>query len=94
MTEKTRRAQEKQKNTMSDITLYDQLCKGVEECGICISVCRRSVFKPGATLNRKGYRPPEICDAGACTSCGDCMIFCPDMAIAVPAKAKQRRKEA
>ena len=48
MTEKTRRAQEKQKNTMSDITLYDQLCKGVEECGICISVCRRSVFKPGA----------------------------------------------
>jgi len=78
---------------MSSIALYEELCKGVDDCGICISVCRRSVFRPGAGLNRKGYRPPEIGSADECTSCGDCMIFCPDMAIAVAKKAKRERKE-
>ncbi len=78
---------------MSNITLYDQLCKGVDECGICISVCRKAVFRPGTALNRKGCRPPEICDAASCTGCGDCMIFCPDMAIAATQKEKKEKKE-
>jgi 2-oxoglutarate ferredoxin oxidoreductase subunit delta len=77
---------------MSNVTLYEQLCKGVDECGICVSVCRKGVFRPGKALNRKGYRPPVIADAASCTGCGDCMIFCPDMAIAVAQKTKKERK--
>ncbi|MBI4963236.1 MAG: 4Fe-4S dicluster domain-containing protein [Desulfomonile tiedjei] len=76
---------------MSKVRIYQELCKGVEGCGICLSVCRNEVFKPAATLNRKGYRPPEISEPESCTSCENCMIFCPDLAIAVAAKTRKRR---
>ncbi len=78
-------------NIMSNLRIYQELCKGVEGCGICLSICRKKVFKPGAVLNRKGYRPPEIAEPDSCTSCEDCMIFCPDLAIAVAGKSQKRR---
>jgi 2-oxoglutarate ferredoxin oxidoreductase subunit delta len=68
---------------VNKLRIYQELCKGIEECGICLSVCRREVFKPASMPNRKGYLPPEIAEAESCTSCENCMIFCPDMAIAV-----------
>jgi 2-oxoglutarate ferredoxin oxidoreductase subunit delta len=70
----------------SNVRIYQELCKGIEECGICLSVCRREVFKPATMLNRKGHLPPEIAEPGSCTACENCMIFCPDMAIAVAKK--------
>jgi 2-oxoglutarate ferredoxin oxidoreductase subunit delta len=73
---------------VSNIRIYQELCKGIEECGICLSVCRREVFKPAPALNRKGYRPPEIAREDECTSCGNCMVFCPDLAVAVAQKQK------
>ncbi|MFZ5866265.1 MAG: 4Fe-4S dicluster domain-containing protein [Thermodesulfobacteriota bacterium] len=76
---------------MSKVHIYQELCKGVAGCGICLSVCRNNVFKPGVTLNQKGYRPPEIAAPESCTSCENCMIFCPDLAIAVAGKTEKRR---
>ena len=67
-----------------------ELCKGVEGCGICLSVCRQKLFKPSQELNRKGYRPPEMPDPEPCTSCENCMIFCPDLAIVVAEKERKR----
>ena len=67
------------------------MCKGVEGCGVCLSVCPRGVFKPALTLNENGYRPPEIAESGACTSCENCMIYCPDLAIAITGKRQKRR---
>jgi Pyruvate/2-oxoacid:ferredoxin oxidoreductase delta subunit len=40
----------------------------------------------GAAGTPKGYRPPEAKHHEACTSCESCMIFCPDLAIAVKGK--------
>jgi 2-oxoglutarate ferredoxin oxidoreductase subunit delta len=74
---------------MSKLRIYEELCKGVEGCGICLSVCRSNVFKAAPELNRKGYRPPEIAKADECTSCENCMISCPDLAIAVAPKTKK-----
>ena len=71
------------------VRIYKELCKGVEGCGICLSVCRKKLFKPSSDLNRKGFRPPEVADPEPCTSCENCMIFCPDLAIAV---AEKKRK--
>jgi 2-oxoglutarate ferredoxin oxidoreductase subunit delta len=34
-------------------------------------------------MNEAGYYPPEITDPEACTGCQNCMIYCPDFAIAV-----------
>ncbi len=75
---------------MSNLRIYQELCKGVEGCGICLTVCRNEVFKPAPMLNRKGYRPPEIAEPESCTSCENCMIFCPDLAIAVAGKRPKR----
>jgi 2-oxoglutarate ferredoxin oxidoreductase subunit delta len=76
---------------MGQVRIYQELCKGVEGCGICLSVCRHKVFKPAATLNAKGYRPPEIAKPESCTSCENCMVFCPDLAVAVAGKPRERR---
>ena len=80
-----------ERTPISKVRIYQELCKGVDGCGICLSVCRNEVFKPGVVLNQKGYRPPEIAEPESCTSCEDCMIFCPDLAIAVAGKKQKRR---
>jgi 2-oxoglutarate ferredoxin oxidoreductase subunit delta len=79
-----------EKTGTKKVRIYKELCKGVEGCGICLSVCRQKLFKPSQDLNGKGYRPPEITDAEPCTSCENCMIFCPDLAIAVAEKERKR----
>jgi len=79
-----------EKTGTEKVRIYRELCKGVEGCGICLSVCRQKLFRPSPELNRKGYRPPEITDPEPCTSCENCMIFCPDLAIAVAEKKRKR----
>jgi 2-oxoglutarate ferredoxin oxidoreductase subunit delta len=72
------------------LRIFDHLCKGVEECGICIYVCKEEVFKPSETLNQKGYRPPIVANEDQCTQCGNCMVFCPDLAIVVSEKKRKK----
>jgi 2-oxoglutarate ferredoxin oxidoreductase subunit delta len=68
---------------LAEIRIFADLCKGVEECGICVEMCPKKLFRSSKGLNPKGYRPPEVNEAEACTGCENCMIFCPDLAIAV-----------
>jgi len=71
---------------LAEVTLYQELCKGVEECGICIEVCPKKLFSPSEKLNRKGYKPPRVENPETCTQCQNCMVYCPDLAIAVESK--------
>ncbi len=71
---------------MAEIRIYRELCKGVEECGICMEVCLKKLFSSSESLNRKGYRPPQVTQQEACTQCQNCLIYCPDLAIAVEPK--------
>ena len=71
---------------MAELTIYQELCKGVEECGICIEVCPKKLFFPSEGLNRKGYKPPRVENPETCTQCQNCMVYCPDLAIAVEPK--------
>jgi 2-oxoglutarate ferredoxin oxidoreductase subunit delta len=68
---------------MPKITLFPDSCKGVEDCGICIFVCPRKVLVESDEMNETGYVPPEVSDEDLCTGCQNCMIYCPDFAIAV-----------
>jgi len=68
---------------LAKVRIFRDLCKGVEECGICVYVCPKELFQPSGALNPKGYRPPELKDEAACTGCENCMVSCPDLAIAV-----------
>jgi 2-oxoglutarate ferredoxin oxidoreductase subunit delta len=77
---------------LAEVKIFNELCKGVEECGICVFICPRHLFHPAPILNQKGYRPPQIANPEECPGCENCMIYCPDMAIAV-AKEKDRRKK-
>jgi 2-oxoglutarate ferredoxin oxidoreductase subunit delta len=71
---------------LAEVSIYQELCKGVEECGICLEVCPKKLFSPSEGLNRKGYKPPRVENREACTQCQNCMIYCPDLAIAVEPK--------
>jgi 2-oxoglutarate ferredoxin oxidoreductase subunit delta len=71
---------------LAELTIYQELCKGVEECGICIEVCPKKLFFPSEGLNRKGYKPPRVENPETCTQCQNCMVYCPDLAIAVEPK--------
>jgi 2-oxoglutarate ferredoxin oxidoreductase subunit delta len=79
---------------LPEIRIYHELCKGVEECGLCLEICPKKLFSPSESLNRKGYRPPQAAHPKACTQCQNCVVYCPDLAIAVePKKAgKEARK--
>jgi 2-oxoglutarate ferredoxin oxidoreductase subunit delta len=79
------------RRTLADLRIYHELCKGIDECGICIYVCPKDVFKPAETLNQKSYRPPVVAKEDQCTGCENCMIFCPDLAIVVSEEKLRRR---
>jgi 2-oxoglutarate ferredoxin oxidoreductase subunit delta len=72
------------------LRIYEELCKGVDECGICIYTCQKKVFQPSEMLNQKGYRPPEVSNEKACTQCENCMISCPDLAIVVSGEKRKK----
>lgn len=68
---------------MGNITILNNSCKGVEDCGICIFVCPKGLFQACDQMNELGYLPPELKDEAECTGCQNCMIYCPDFAILV-----------
>jgi 2-oxoglutarate ferredoxin oxidoreductase subunit delta len=78
---------------MAALRIYRELCKGVEDCKICLYVCQKEVFEPSETLNQRGYRPPAVVRDDQCTACENCMIFCPDLAIVVSGEKPRRRSK-
>lgn len=75
---------------MPKIYILREACKGVEDCGICRFICPNDVLGTSDVLNRKGFFPPEVVDEDACNQCGNCMIFCPDMAIVVEERKERK----
>lgn len=75
---------------MPKLYLLTEACKGVDDCGICMMVCPKGVLGASGELNQKGFFPPEVVDEDACNQCGNCMIFCPDMAIVVDERKKKK----
>lgn len=68
---------------MPKVVILASSCKGTDDCGICIKVCPKDLFEPGDEMNQAGYLPPKLTDESSCIVCGNCMIYCPDMAIVV-----------
>jgi len=68
---------------MPKVHIFQDLCKGLDDCGICAYICPKDLFRACKEMNQTGYYPPEIKDESECTGCQNCMIYCPDFAIAV-----------
>ena len=60
-----------------------QLCKGTEGCGICVDLCRAEVLGSAASLSIRGVHPAAVLNLEQCTGCDLCMLYCPDLAVAV-----------
>ncbi len=68
------------------VHVNEQRCKGADDCGICIYICPANVFDRADRLTQRGIHPPVVARPDACTGCGNCMIYCPDLAIVVERK--------
>ena len=77
---------------MPDITIFEDTCKGVEDCGICIFVCPKEVYELSEGMNRNGFLPPRVARGDQCNGCLNCMISCPDMAIVVNKETAEEKK--
>ncbi len=66
---------------MAKITIFSDLCKGMDDCGICAFICPEDIFQPSGQMNQYGYLFPELRNVEDCISCLNCMMYCPDFAI-------------
>lgn len=64
----------------SSVFIETDSCKG---CEFCVFYCPKKVLAKSKKLNKIGYNPAEVVDAGKCNSCGTCYIMCPEYAIEV-----------
>ena len=62
------------------VHVLEERCKG---CSYCVEFCPRSVLVLSDRFNIKGYHPPDIAAADACTACHLCELLCPEFAIGV-----------
>jgi 2-oxoglutarate ferredoxin oxidoreductase subunit delta len=61
------------------------LCKG---CGLCVSVCPKSVLEIDKKVNTKGYFPAFQARPKDCVKCAICCNICPDVAISITQTAE------
>lgn len=60
-----------------------QLCKGTEGCGICVDLCRPKVLGIAESLSARGVHLAIVQTPEECTGCDLCMLYCPELAVAV-----------
>ena len=72
------------------IFVNEDLCKGVDGCGLCMHVCPKDVFEKSNRLTDRGIKAPEPVRPGMCTACKLCVIYCPDLAIVIE-KAENKK---
>lgn len=56
------------------------LCKGTEDCGLCIDVCEEDTLGVSPLLSPKGVHLAEVVHAETCTGCELCVLHCPELA--------------
>lgn len=70
------------------LAIVKDLCKG---CAFCIEFCPKHVLAIAPGFNKKGYHPPLVKDALACSNCKLCEYYCPEFAIYTPASAEKKK---
>lgn len=70
------------------LAVVKDLCKG---CAFCIEFCPKHVLAVAKDFNKKGYHPPVVKDALACSNCKLCEYYCPEFAIYTPAGGEAKK---
>ena len=63
-----------------ELCIVTDWCKG---CGFCIEFCTKEVLAAAPGFNQKGYHPPVVVKAEACTSCWICVDNCVSGAVEI-----------
>jgi 2-oxoglutarate ferredoxin oxidoreductase subunit delta len=58
----------------------EERCKG---CGLCVTVCPKSVLEISVDVSPKGYFPAFQARPKDCIFCATCCRMCPDVAITI-----------
>jgi 2-oxoglutarate ferredoxin oxidoreductase subunit delta len=72
------------------IHIDKERCKG---CGFCVEYCPRDVLELSDEFNKKGYHPPFIKNEDECCYCQLCETICPEFAIFVTTKKKEKEEK-
>jgi len=75
------------KPPQAEIHLIKDQCKG---CGFCIQFCPKKVLEESQEINARGVHPPKIVDENKCIICSFCTAVCPDFAIFVTEKSREK----
>ena len=64
---------------------YEHIIDGetCKVCGLCITVCPKSVLELSDKVNTKGHFPVFQARPDDCIHCTMCCIMCPDVAITI-----------
>ncbi len=65
---------------MPNITVNSEWCKG---CHICVEVCPRHVLAVDRETFLRGFHPVVVAKPEDCSTCLQCELLCPDLAITV-----------
>jgi 2-oxoglutarate ferredoxin oxidoreductase subunit delta len=65
---------------MPNITVNSEWCKG---CHICVEVCPRHVLAVDSDVFVRGFHPVVVAKPEDCSTCLQCELLCPDLAITV-----------
>ena len=60
------------------VTIATDRCKG---CELCIPACKPGVLQMSSARNELGVPYPELIPG--CTSCGACLLVCPDLCFEI-----------
>jgi len=73
-------ADKAEKKKTTTIHVNQKWCKG---CYICLEVCPKKVLAKADEVSEKGFNPVLVSRPEECTSCLQCEMLCPDLAINV-----------
>jgi 2-oxoglutarate ferredoxin oxidoreductase subunit delta len=62
------------------VKIDEKLCKG---CYFCVRFCPMGVFVRSDVIGELGYNLAKVEFPEKCTGCKACLLYCPDMAVAV-----------
>ena len=72
------------------VEINEKFCKG---CYFCIRFCPVGVFVRSDVIGDLGYNLARVEFPEKCTGCKACLLYCPDLAIAVEEEKEREEKK-
>ena len=68
------------------VRIDEKLCKG---CYFCVKFCPLGVFVRSEIIGELGYNIAQVEFPEKCNGCRACLLYCPDLAVAIEEEGKE-----